>query len=176
MVHPIRDAYYDHSPYHIRSAAFVHTKGLAANEKSSLAARIDSPMPAPPSVEPAETAHKKTLGPTIPLSMMRSRTPDLSSIARTRAPPMSAGESSHSTPPDIRTLTGIPIGRQQSNPPSQGNIKKKRMSLSELEQNQGPTVAFTEPDPPTPDTPVAPIRTGDPQKIAQFFPELHLSR
>ncbi len=46
MVHPIKDAYYDRSPYHVRSAAFVQTKGLAANEKSSspasssLAARI----------------------------------------------------------------------------------------------------------------------------------------
>jgi glutamine amidotransferase len=34
MVHPIIDQYYDRSPYHVRSSAFVQAKGLVTNEKA----------------------------------------------------------------------------------------------------------------------------------------------
>lgn len=41
MVHPIVDKYYSKSPSHVRSSAFVQTKGLVSNEK--VAARMPSP-------------------------------------------------------------------------------------------------------------------------------------
>ncbi|KAM3548121.1 hypothetical protein MY1884_009039 [Beauveria asiatica] len=46
MVHPILDKYYERDPFHVRSSAFVHTKGLVSNEKppsGSLSPSIDAP-------------------------------------------------------------------------------------------------------------------------------------
>lgn len=63
MVHPIIDQYYNHSPDHVRSSAFVQTKGLATNEKPD--ARLvapnsilsSSPLPSTPSLSDA-ASHK----------------------------------------------------------------------------------------------------------------------
>ena len=76
-------------------------------------------------------------------------------------------------------VTGPPISRQASasnppNPPALGNIKKKRMSLSNLDQLPGPSPS-SETEPPTPMSPVDRTSYGDPNKIAQYFPELTLS-
>lgn len=46
MVHPILDKYFERDPHHVRSSAFVHTKGLVSNEKApsgSLSPGIDAP-------------------------------------------------------------------------------------------------------------------------------------
>ncbi|KAI0471611.1 nucleophile aminohydrolase [Xylariaceae sp. FL0804] len=45
MVTPIIDMFSDRDPYHKRSSAFAHTKGLATNEKSI--SQAASPMPTP---------------------------------------------------------------------------------------------------------------------------------
>ncbi|KAJ6783447.1 hypothetical protein PWT90_08864 [Aphanocladium album] len=48
MVHPILDKYYERDPHHVRSSAFVHTKGLVSNEKppsGSLIPGMDTPSP-----------------------------------------------------------------------------------------------------------------------------------
>ena len=34
MVHPILDKHYERDPCHVRSSAFVQTKGLVSNEKT----------------------------------------------------------------------------------------------------------------------------------------------
>lgn len=57
-----------------------------------------------------------------------------------------------------------------SNLASQGNIKKKRMSLGDMPHTQGQPIAET--DPPTPLSPIERAAYGDPAKIARFFPEL----
>lgn len=47
MVHPILDKYYDRDPHHVRSSAFVHTKGLVSNEKApsgSLSPSVELPQ------------------------------------------------------------------------------------------------------------------------------------
>jgi len=188
MVHPINDEYSNRSPYHMRSAAFVQTKGLAANEKSAqLPTRIGSPATTPPvgtdAAADAAPAVRKMLGPTIPLSLMRSRTPESSGASRSRTNLSTVAGSSDAggSQVDIRSLTAPPLVRAQSNPPAQGNIKKKRMSLNGLEQlpgGTGPAAIYLEPEPPTPITPAEPPRNnyGDPNKIAQFFPELKLSQ
>ncbi|PKS05239.1 hypothetical protein jhhlp_008610, partial [Lomentospora prolificans] len=61
MVHPIIDKYYNRSPNHFRSSAFVQTKGLIANEKASTRPAI-GPMP------DIQNGHsKRTTGVTLPL-------------------------------------------------------------------------------------------------------------
>ena len=145
MVHPIMDKYYAKSPYHIRSSAFVQTKGLLSNEKAE--ARILSPMP--------------SLGQTLPfgVSLSRNRTPDQVTTV------------SSVTPSDLKSpLPLIPSRDMPTNPPSQGNIKRKRRSLNALELAESRLIdADLVP-------PAASGRSeyGNPNKIAQYFPELRL--
>jgi glutamine amidotransferase len=84
---------------------------------------------------------------------------------------------------DVRALTEPPVLRVVSQPqPAQGNIKKKRASLSAAEAGGygvgvgggGGVLAqyMVDTSPITPE----PVRTefGNPNKIAQLFPELAL--
>jgi glutamine amidotransferase len=82
---------------------------------------------------------------------------------------------------DVRALTEPPVLRVVSQqPPAQGNIKKKRASLSAVEAGAygggagGGVLAqyVVDTSPITPE----PVRTefGNPNKIAQLFPELAL--
>ncbi|KAJ9161195.1 N-terminal nucleophile aminohydrolase [Coniochaeta hoffmannii] len=178
MVHPIMDKYYDRNPRHRRSAAYVQTKGLAANEKT--AQRGTTPLPTPAASLEVEV-HKRLLGPTIPFgSSTKSRTQEAANVPRTRTP---LSHSETSTQSDVRTITEPPIIRPHPiSTPSQGNIKKKRASLSAIDGGNTsltigafPTYADVEQHSPlTPE----PHRTeyGNPSKIAQFFPELNLAQ
>ncbi|ROW16020.1 hypothetical protein VPNG_02661 [Cytospora leucostoma] len=73
LVQPIIDQYHSKDPWHRRSAGYVQSKGLVANEKTA----TPSAMPNPAVVvtnnnTQAESSQKKTrLSPTIPFSMMR---------------------------------------------------------------------------------------------------------
>lgn len=186
FVQPIIDQFHHKDPWHRRSAGFVQSKGLAANEKNPPPLSMPNPaVVAPEGNLQAEMFHKRAnLGPTIPFSLMRSITPQISRtttseapgsfVAASPRPSLSTVDTSKST--DFRTVTGPPVSRQAStsNPPALGNIKKKRMSLSNLEQLQGPSPS-SETEPPTPMSPVDRTSYGDPNKIAQYFPELTLS-
>lgn len=186
FVQPIIDQFHHKDPWHRRSAGFVQSKGLAANEKTPTPLTMSNPaMAVPEGNLQAEMFHKRAnLGPTIPFSLMRSITPQISRTTTSEAvssvaaasprPSLSNVDTSKST--DFRTVTGPPVGRQAStsNPPALGNIKKKRMSLSNLDQLQGPSPS-SETEPPTPMSPVDRTSYGDPNKIAQYFPELTLS-
>lgn len=186
FVQPIIDQFHHKDPWHRRSAGFVQSKGLAANEKTPTPLSMPNPaVVAPEGNLQAEMFHKRAnLGPTIPFSLMRSITPQLSRtttseapssfVAASPRPSLSTVDTSKST--DFRTVTGPPVGRQAStsHPPALGNIKKKRMSLSNLDQLQGPSPS-SETEPPTPMSPVDRTSYGDPNKIAQYFPELTLS-
>jgi glutamine amidotransferase len=173
IVHPIADQYYERNPYHRRSVAFVTNKGLTANEKTP---RLGTPLASPAAAALEHMEHQKKLfGPSIPF-VSRSHTPETSSIPRVRTP-LSVSETVASTS-DIRSLTAPPPPSRSSSqqPPSQGNIKKKRKSLTGLDGPAhlgGVGNALMEPDNPSPLTP-EPTRSefGNPQKIAQFFPEL----
>jgi glutamine amidotransferase len=178
MVHPIMDKYYDRNPRHRRSATYVQTKGLTANEKT--AQRGTTPLPTPSAGLEVEV-HKRLLGPTIPFgSSSKSRTTETSSIPRTRTP-LSFSETP--TQLDVRSVTEPPIVRPHPiSAPSQGNIKKKRASPSAVDPGTGSlsTGAFSsypDLDQHSPLTP-EPHRTeyGNPNKIAQFFPELNLAQ
>jgi glutamine amidotransferase len=195
MVHPIMDQYYDRDPHHRRSTAFVRNKGLSANEKG--AARSDTPFNIPSSV-PSVTSlphlsdhpesHKQRFrGPTIPSipsGISRSRTPDASSsnstLPRSRTP-LSHAETLVPEPSslqaplmDVRALTAPPVIRTAAQQPAQGNIKKKRASLSAVDASHGGVglVQYLDTSPITPE----PVRTefGNPNKIARLFPELAL--
>lgn len=172
------DKYYDRNPRHSRSAAYVQTKGLTANEKT--AQRGATPLPTPSASVEVEV-HKRLLGPTIPFgNSCRSRTPETSSLPRIRTP-LSFSETS--TQSDVRSVTEPPIIRPNPNSvPSQGNIKKKRASLGAIEAGIGSLTlggisSYADMDQQSPLTP-EPHRTeyGNPNKIAQFFPELNLAQ
>lgn len=190
MVHPIIDQYYNSNPNYVRSAAFARAKGLSVNEKSTLSARMASPLPTAPSQDlapEAAVARKPAAhhpvpgpGPTIPFSKLRSRTPEtaslsgsgLGSVGRARA----LASMPEPPPAGLRAVTEPPpLVRQASaqQPPEQGNIKKKRRSLNQLDDVALPiqVAAQQAPEP-------EPSRTeyGNPNKIARFFPELTLSR
>ncbi|KAL2023866.1 hypothetical protein VTK56DRAFT_643 [Thermocarpiscus australiensis] len=195
MVHPIMDQYYDRNPHHRRSTAFVRTKGLSANEKGT--SRSGTPIGIPPPILSIPSiqhllAHpepqKRFLGPTIPIfpsSLVRSRTaeglPTASTLPRTRTP-LSHAESAHSAvsaspapPPDLREITEPPAIRSTpQQQPAQGNIKKKRALLNTVEvaNGGGGPAPYFDASPVTPE----PVRTefGNPNKIAQLFPELAL--
>lgn len=178
MVHPIMDKYYDRNPRHSRSAAYVQTKGLTANEKS--AQRGATPVPTPSTSLEVEV-HKRLLGPTIPFgNSSRSRLTETANLPRTRTP-LSFSETS--TQPDVRSITEPPAIRPIMNStPSQGNIKKKRASLGAVEAGIGSLTlggiaSYADLDQHSPLTP-EPHRTeyGNPNKIAQFFPELNLAQ
>ncbi|AEO62608.1 6e85b567-1775-4700-95a0-663aeaf70b10 [Thermothielavioides terrestris] len=201
MVHPIIDRYYDRNPHHRRSTAFVRTKGLSANEKDT--SRSGTPFSPPGSIpaipsaphfpeqpEPHKQRFRGPTIPTIPSSLSRSCTPDAFSSTASTLPhsrtPLSHAETAAPDPQalqvpppptDIRALTDPPIARPApQQPPAQGNIKKKRASLSAVEAAaHRPGAAamaqqYFDASPVTPE----PVRTefGNPNKIARLFPEL----
>ncbi|KAK3325705.1 nucleophile aminohydrolase [Apodospora peruviana] len=187
MVHPIMDQYYDRNPHHRRSAAFVRTKGLAANEKTSAKLAIPA-LNTPAALEgidgaleiatPQEreqqqkyNATKKLLGPTIPTFSRSSSRINPSENNSLRSHPLSQHAEVASSPADIGGVRQPPL---QAN---QGNIKKKRASLTAVESSLSMNRNTAgQPETTSPITP-EPSRTefGNPNKIAQYFPELTLS-
>ncbi|KAK0752281.1 putative 20S proteasome subunit alpha type 2 [Schizothecium vesticola] len=165
MVHPIMDQFYDRNPHHRRSAAYVRNKGLAANEKGSVAGLVQTPVGTPS----IEIDAPKKLAPTIPF---RTRTSETSTVPRVRTP-LSHIEAAPGPkdPGDVRSITEPPAMRAApQQPPSQGNIKKKRASLSAIEPFSSHLHQDSSPISPEP------TRTefGNPNKIAQYFPELSI--
>ncbi|KAK4452474.1 nucleophile aminohydrolase [Podospora aff. communis PSN243] len=152
MVHPILDQYYDRDPHHRRSAAFARAKGLETNEKAS--ARLGTPLATTPSIAVEVETQKKFL-PTIPFGT--------ATVSRVRTP-LSHLEPNNSPAP-------MPMRSAPQQPPSQGNIKKKRASLTTVDTHTSTL--------PQDSSPVSPEPTrnefGNPNKIAQFFPELGMS-
>ncbi|KAK0668844.1 nucleophile aminohydrolase [Cercophora samala] len=197
MVHPIKDQYYDRNPQHRRSAAFVRARGLSANEKTTLRAGISGPIPTiagpssscGPSCAPQpqrnEQNHpqKRLLGPTIPTFPYARQESSNSTVPRTRTP-LSHSESSSTlvggAPPPAPTTAApevpVPTVNVRQTQPSQGNIKKKRASLSAVDAGGhagmlGPYLSDTSPVTPEP---AARTEFGNPDKIARMFPELAL--
>lgn len=192
FVQDIQDQFYTSDPWQRRSAGFVRSKGLVANEKTSSPPALPSPslvvpsLAVPDSSQPEKAQSKTHLGPNTTYNLLRSghsqpsqaETPAsstenfapqiMSSRSRTTA---SSGGAASST--DVRSITISPDALPPQRIPSQGNIKKKRMSLSDLPQTQGQPNTETQ----IPSS-LSPIERntafGDPAKIAQYFPELTL--
>lgn len=169
MVHPIADKYYDRNPHHRRSAAYVQAKGLAANEKTA-ATRGATPLTTP-SPSPDQEVLKRLLVPTIPFGNTRSRTPETASSSTIPRMRTALSFSETSSQSDVRGIAAPPARPTTTLVPSQGNIKKKRASLGGLD------IGHADMDQAGPLTPEPPPRTeyGNPNKIAQFFPELNLA-
>ncbi|KAH6626151.1 nucleophile aminohydrolase [Chaetomium sp. MPI-SDFR-AT-0129] len=205
MVHPIKDQYYDRNPQHRRSTAFVRTKGLTANEKGASRAgtpfNLSNGIASPPTSLPHLADHAESSkqgrfrGPTIPtiptstlprthtpLSHIETITSDPSSTSSIQSPTSASagGSATSNLNTDVRNLTSPPLVRGSSQqPPAQGNIKKKRASLSVAEAvnggigvGGGGLMQYFDTSPVTPE----PVRTefGNPDKIARMFPELAL--
>lgn len=169
MVHPILDQFYDRSPHHRRSAAFVKAKGLAANEKGSAGLGTPPVINTPPmeADAPAQAQPKKYV-PTIPFSTTTTRTRTAETTVPRVRTPLSHTELA---PTETRSLT-VPQATSHKHEPAQGNIKKKRASLTTIDPFSG-VAGLHEASPVTPE----PTRTefGNPNKIAQYFPELSMS-
>lgn len=183
----IHDQFYNSDPWQRRSAGFVHSKGLVANEKTNSPPALPSPALVITNSDHPEKLQSKThLGPNTTYSLMRS---GATQLPQTATPASAEHFVSQSTPtryratvssgsaPNNTDARSITISTDATPPPqrapSQGNIKKKRMSLGDLPQAQGQ--ASTDEQPPTPLSPMERnIAYGDPAKIAQFFPELTL--
>lgn len=167
MVHPIMDQFSNHSPYHTRSAAFVQTKGLSANEKLAVIPGLEEAVGVPvPDLE-SEALQRRLQGSAAAASPLDIHQP------RTRATLDSAS--------DLRCVTTTQV-QPKNHPPTnsvvQGNIKKKRASLNALGRSpvEPAQEHGCESEPPTPVDDEAPRNNfGDPNKIAQFFPELKIS-
>jgi glutamine amidotransferase len=158
MVHPILDRYYDRSPYHKRSAKFVQTRGLAANEKTLVSASAT-----PLSTPGAELEVRQSLGRTTTFGVLRSLTPDLSNAASHSGPSQSGTRSPE--PPTV-------ILAVSAQPRDQGNIKK-RASLVSIGTG---SLSSEDSDPQSPLTPEQPRTVlARPNKLARYFPELVLS-
>ncbi|KAK5657277.1 hypothetical protein OQA88_3336 [Cercophora sp. LCS_1] len=169
MVHPILDQFYDRSPHHLRSAAFVKAKGLAANEKGSAGLGTPPVINTPPiKADGPPQAQAKKYGPLIPFATATARTRTSETTVPRVKTPLSHIEPA---PTETHSLT-VPQASSQKQEPAQGNIKKKRASLTTVDPFLGVS-GLHETSPVTPE----PTRTefGNPNKIAQFFPELSMS-
>jgi glutamine amidotransferase len=154
MVHPIIDEYYNYNPYHSRSSKFVQDKGLVTNEKGT-ATPARSATPSRPEFSRLKSTLRSSLH---------------ESLASTLVPSMRVATMSPALSPTTENL--LPFSTRDPNRPQEmTNTKKKRKSLSPRDMEpleQAEAVA------PVPDSP-PPQRTayGDPNKIAQYFPELN---
>lgn len=184
FVQDIKDQFYSSDPWQRRSAGFVHSKGLATNEKTATPPDLPSPalVVTDKSQSDSKSQKKTHLGPNIPFNLMRSVSPQ----RQQSATPLSDTTSNQTafnrtratisgTVPNVTDVRSVTVSTDVRPPlpqhaPSQGNIKKKRMSLSDLPQAQGQQ--HHEEHPLTPQTPIERAAYGDPNKIAQFFPEL----
>ncbi|RYO89281.1 hypothetical protein DL766_000918 [Monosporascus sp. MC13-8B] len=169
MVHPINDGFSERDPYHRRSSAFAQTKGLTTNEKA--VARVASPL-ATPATEIEN--HRLFPTPTIPTSAGRTRAFDPGSLhARSRtmlsimepAPSMSITRSM-SPPPPLPQRPHLVLKS-----PSQGNIKKKRRSLTVGEHPH--PAEYADGDAQLPESPVMSLATrsdiGTSEKAARIL-------
>lgn len=202
FVEDIKDQFYTRDPWHRRSAGFVHSKGLAANEKTTTPPALPSPAVIVTDNSKQHTEKRTHLGPSIPVNLIRSVTPQTSRATTPEEPThaytppsrmratISSGsisQQANTNSSDVRSVTTSSDATRPPPPqglPSQGNIKKKRRSLSDLPQSHAQLIATTavaaapaELDTPTGISPVERSATsyGDPAKIARFFPELTLS-
>jgi glutamine amidotransferase len=165
MVHPIIDEYYNYNPYHSRSSKFVQDKGLVTNEKGT-----------PGGASPTTTTgisngdHKTNVAPSnLHDSLVRSHMSEMHSSQALSAEASRQREINSAA--DVRRLSSI---RDPAKPQEQGNTKKKRRSLTEVEHQPAAQVqlaAQTTTEPSSSETGGA---YGDPAKIAQYFPELTL--
>ncbi|KAH7362959.1 nucleophile aminohydrolase [Plectosphaerella cucumerina] len=175
MVHPIVDQFYDRSPYHVRSSAFVQAKGLAANEKAStlMTPSIGASMA-------ASDLQKRVLTPTIPFGVPLGRPADSTVAAPVKGRPQSGLQELLVTSPDARSITTLSSGQSSaSRQPVRRNIKVKRKSLSSPDQlvtatqaaDQQPAVDDSDTDSPEQQG----HGIGHPHKLSRFFPELTMN-
>lgn len=173
MVHPIIDENYSQNPAHKRSAQFVAEKGLTTNPTSKPCTEAGTPTPssvsASKTTSPSDSYNKHV---SLPISRLNE---------------CMSGLSVRSLSPESTSDSGYrPVlsGRDPSRPQEQGNIKKKRISLIEIDpqvprdadqdyqslgsQTQWSGRVTSANTSPTPDR----TNYGSAAKITQYFPEL----
>jgi glutamine amidotransferase len=150
MVHPIIDEYYNYNPYHSRSSKFVRDKGLITNEKgTSTPTPVRSTTPSRPEIYRLRSALGSSLHESLASTLVAASSPALS--------------------PTTENLLTFST-RELNRPQEMTNTKKKRKSLTPRDRE--PQVQ-AEVETPIPDSPPQRTAYGDPNKIAQYFPELN---
>jgi len=157
MVHPIIDEYYSYNPSHSRSSKYVQDKGLVTNEKAAL--NGSSPGTTPGSSTTTSTKSK--------LSILHD------SIATTLVPSMHSASPTITTSrendrADYRQLSSAQP-RDTWKPQDTQNTKKKRISPTAIDISPSGTPTIEQ----ELDSPPPRAAYGDPNKIAQYFPELN---
>jgi glutamine amidotransferase len=163
MVHPIIDEYYNYNPYHSRSSKYVENKGLVTNEKVSR-----SPLSTPGHFTAECSRRSSNTHDGVTTALLPSMHASLSSSLPSFSEPSYLNSIG-----DIRHLASIPNANINAGikAPEQGNTKKKRRSLVGAENF--PIQQANVPEPPPEEPAVRMTAYGDPNKIAQYFPELN---
>ncbi|CAL3969317.1 hypothetical protein PZA11_006108 [Diplocarpon coronariae] len=167
MVHPIIDENYNYNPYHSRSSKYVQDKGLVTNEKgtaNSTSPVANSGLPTRKNSELSASIHS-SLASNLSPSMHASSASSSLSPATEKAPQKSLCPLS-----DIHNLSFQNLNSNPNKVQVLGNTKKKRESVSALNSPtvvQLENISTAEPDS------APPRKSGDPLKIAQYFPELN---
>ncbi|KAH8664003.1 nucleophile aminohydrolase [Xylariales sp. PMI_506] len=155
MVHPIEDGYSERDPYHTRSSTFATTKGLTTNEKPAPQV-INSGM-ATPSTDSEN--QKRVLGSLLSANVnIRSKAPEPTGLGLPMAvhsrPSFSSTDTANGSPYS-HSITPATSPRPEiaHKQPSQGNIKKKRRSLTPGEWSHPAEYIDNEQTPQAPDSP-----------------------
>lgn len=178
MVHPIIDENYSQNPAHKRSAQFVAEKGLTTNPTSKPCTEASTPTPSSEQASKAASSsdsHNKHVS--LPVSRLNEC---MSGLSVRSLSPESTSDSGYRSVQSVTPLSG----RDPSRPQEQGNIKKKRVSLIEVDaqlprdldqdyqslgsQSQRSGRVSSSNTSPTPDR----TNYGSAAKITQYFPEL----
>ena len=168
MVHPIIDDYYSYNPYHRRSSKYVQDKGLVTNEKG-----VPLRLPGLNSITPGTPLQNRTnTNLKLPPPTTKSSKLAHDSIASTLVPSILGSafisplvSSLPATKKDgIVTVADENI-QPSFRPQDEQNTRKRTTST----RTAGDFESIESPDtPPRPTTEAF----GDPNKIAQYFPEL----
>jgi glutamine amidotransferase len=184
MVHPILDEYYNRDPAYTRSSQYVTEKGLTTNDKTC-ASRTSSPIP---SSTPSSPQEIKKLPASKLSDCFNNRVSELhpsvtmKAVLRPGSPSRNLTPDLYNSESSIRSLSSFTtlVSRDPSRPQEQGNTKKKRVSLMDVDaagaledlephgtasQRLRPSSASQSPN-------ERANSFGSPAKITQYFPEL----
>lgn len=126
MVHPIIDENYIQNPAHTRSSQYVAEKGLITNPTDKTCSPRTATLPPAPVSKTSPSSDSSDRHVPLPVSRLSEC---MSSISNRSLSPERANENGYRSISNISNLSG----RDPAKPQEQGNTKKKRVSLMDLD-------------------------------------------